>query len=637
MTRTDRPIRVILAGDSPTIQTGFGLVMRQICNILQKTGKYELEVYSANNHELWYDRDVYPYKIYSTPKGDPYNTRLLHTKIEQGDFDILFMVNDIGILNETLPVVARARGKGKQFTTIFAALVDTPLTSQAYFRCLTDCDYPVVFTQFAFQTAANAESTLRKKLQCIFPGCEPDVFFPLPEEDRRTIRKEIFGVEDEDFLVVNVNRNQWRNDPARSLKIFHEFHKQHPKSRLYMHCKAQTFGGDLMAQAAFLSLKTQSNTAGLAEVLFTDSNFNVAEGVPRSLLNNVYNAADVLISTSEGKGWGLSLHESFCAKTPVIFPNNTSITELIGEHEERGYLAACGATEDSWVMNYGLSNVPRMLVSERSMLEKLEKVYGDKRGLRYVGETADKIEQAYAWATERSWTEHIARQWLEIFAKASTPYLQNQVRETVAVASVTHKHMHVSRGREISKSANYFDEFYEKQFDPWDYETSSYEREKYATTLVSLPQERYRRAFDVGCSIGVLTELLARRCDELLAVDISQVALERAKKRCSQLSHVSFSCMNVPKEFPSETFDLILLSEVACNWSSNDLALARQLIISHLQQGGHLLLVDWTGDPLADDVHDFFLNTPGSQLRHLKNLRAKTEVHGYRLDLFVRT
>ena len=47
-----------------------------------------------------------------------------------------------------------------------------------------------------------------------------------------------------------------------------------------------------------------------------------------------------------------------------------------------------------------------------------------------------------------------------------------------------------------------------------------YEREKYDATLAALPL-RVGSAFEIGCSIGVLTRRLSERCDRLLAVDVA--------------------------------------------------------------------------------------------------------------------
>ena len=64
-----------------------------------------------------------------------------------------------------------------------------------------------------------------------------------------------------------------------------------------------------------------------------------------------------------------------------------------------------------------------------------------------------------------------------------------------------------------SLPATYFDDVYRANEDPWAFATSPYERAKYEATMAALPNERYANAFEIGCSIGVLSEMLARRCN----------------------------------------------------------------------------------------------------------------------------
>jgi len=64
------------------------------------------------------------------------------------------------------------------------------------------------------------------------------------------------------------------------------------------------------------------------------------------------------------------------------------------------------------------------------------------------------------------------------------------------------------------------------------------ERAKYAATLAALPGQANERAFEMGWSIGVLTAQLARRCRCLLAVDVADAALARARERCASLPQV---------------------------------------------------------------------------------------------------
>jgi 2-polyprenyl-3-methyl-5-hydroxy-6-metoxy-1,4-benzoquinol methylase/phosphoglycolate phosphatase-like HAD superfamily hydrolase len=184
---------------------------------------------------------------------------------------------------------------------------------------------------------------------------------------------------------------------------------------------------------------------------------------------------------------------------------------------------------------------------------------------------------------------------------------------------------------------SYFEALYLTQPDPWGFETSAYEVHKYAATIAALPRARYRSALEIGCSIGVLTEQLANRCESLLAIDVSQQAIDRAKQRCQNLPQVRFERMAVPDRYPDQRFDLVLVSEVGYYWGLTGLQAAQQQTLEHLEPGGHLLLVHWTGYardyPLSgDEVHEAFLHLTPTKLRHLAGQRQEQ----YRLDLFER-
>lgn len=182
---------------------------------------------------------------------------------------------------------------------------------------------------------------------------------------------------------------------------------------------------------------------------------------------------------------------------------------------------------------------------------------------------------------------------------------------------------------------SYFEEVYRAKDDPWDFETSQYEAAKYAATLAALPQESYRMAWEIGCSIGVLTEKLAAHCDDLLAIDVSERALQKARARCRQWPQVRFKTMRFPEEMPAERFDLILVSEVGYYLSVGDWQRARAIIAEKLNLGGHVILVHWTPTvhdypQTGDAVHDSFLQETAAGWRHLSGRREDK----YRLDVF---
>jgi SAM-dependent methyltransferase len=184
---------------------------------------------------------------------------------------------------------------------------------------------------------------------------------------------------------------------------------------------------------------------------------------------------------------------------------------------------------------------------------------------------------------------------------------------------------------------NYFHKIYQANLDPWQFETSPYEKEKYLASIAALPRQHYCQGFEVGGSIGVLTRMLADRCDRLLSVDVSPLAQRRARIRCWDQSHVEFVIMQFPRARPTQTFDLIVLSEVGYYLCEGDLLIAKDWIVRALQPGGHLLLVHWTpfveDYPLTgDEVHDHFLAlTPVlfDRAYHAKNEK-------YRIDVLAR-
>jgi trans-aconitate methyltransferase len=165
-----------------------------------------------------------------------------------------------------------------------------------------------------------------------------------------------------------------------------------------------------------------------------------------------------------------------------------------------------------------------------------------------------------------------------------------------------------------SITRSYFDEMYEGARDPWGFATREYEQRKYALTMASLPKHRYRSAFEPGCSIGVLTEMLAARCDDLMATDIVPVALREASERLQRFPHVVVASRAIPEEWPEATFDLIVLSEIAYYFDEIDLARILSRALRSTARGAHLIAVHWRGEtnyPLSGDrAHEIIDSTP---------------------------
>ncbi len=168
----------------------------------------------------------------------------------------------------------------------------------------------------------------------------------------------------------------------------------------------------------------------------------------------------------------------------------------------------------------------------------------------------------------------------------------------------------------VTLPQDYFDDMYTASSDPWEFETRWYETRKYALSLALLPAERYGAAFEPGCSIGVLTERLAPRCDRLLACDGAAAAVRQAAKRTASLGNVTVQRLVIPRDWPPGSFDLIVLSEFLYYFGGDDLGRVLDLGAGALRPGGNLLAVHWR-HPVAeyprtgDDVHRALRGHPG--------------------------
>ena len=180
---------------------------------------------------------------------------------------------------------------------------------------------------------------------------------------------------------------------------------------------------------------------------------------------------------------------------------------------------------------------------------------------------------------------------------------------------------------------DYFEDLYAESTDPWGFETSEYERRKYERTLESLGGRRFRRALEAGSSIVVFTAMLAPRCDELLAVDASERAVEIARKRLAEHGHVRIERRTLPEEMPEGAFDLIVASEVLYYLPREVVLEALRCFEEILAPGGVLVAVHWRKEtetyPLqGDEVHELLVE-------HTRHTNVKTiEEPEYRLDVF---
>jgi SAM-dependent methyltransferase len=161
----------------------------------------------------------------------------------------------------------------------------------------------------------------------------------------------------------------------------------------------------------------------------------------------------------------------------------------------------------------------------------------------------------------------------------------------------------------MSTDPAFFQRLYADQPDPWGYESSPYEAEKYALCLGLLGDRRFARGLEIGCSIGVLSMRIAERCDTFLGLDGAPLAISRARDRGVQ--NAEFRVAVLPGDWPDGAWDLIVLSEVLYFFDAEDIGHLARHVARTLAPGGAVLIASYLGDTETE------LDGPASEARFL--------------------
>jgi SAM-dependent methyltransferase len=143
-------------------------------------------------------------------------------------------------------------------------------------------------------------------------------------------------------------------------------------------------------------------------------------------------------------------------------------------------------------------------------------------------------------------------------------------------------------------------EFAEKLWkggDFWEFETSEYERARFARTIQALQGARYPRGLELGCGAGHFTRLLAPHVDQLVAYDISPsaIALARAAPGGDAVDFRAGNAMDYAWRADGP-WDLIVMNDTICylGWlySFFDIAWLASEIHEATRPGGRFLMAN---------------------------------------------
>ena len=139
------------------------------------------------------------------------------------------------------------------------------------------------------------------------------------------------------------------------------------------------------------------------------------------------------------------------------------------------------------------------------------------------------------------------------------------------------------------------------QGDPWNFESSRLDQERFMRQLVLVNDRRYERVLDLGCGSGEFARLVSEIAAHVTALDIAPTAIEHARRVCAGRPNVELRAENMMDYdvHAAGPWDLVVMSEaIYClGWLYPlfDVGWLMQELMRATREGGRLLLVNTLG------------------------------------------
>jgi glycosyltransferase involved in cell wall biosynthesis len=225
---------------------------------------------------------------------------------------------------------------------------------------------PIAVTQFGL------DQMERVGLEALYipMAIDTNLYQPTDTFEGRTGR-EIIGFTEHDFVVSVINANKassaggiHRKAWAENLLAFSIFAENKPDAKLYIH--TERFGNH-----GGLALDVLLKAVGLQKHQYRFVNQHAMHnGIPNEAMAAIYTATDVLLASTLGEGFGLTLLEAQACGTVAIANNFSAQPELLGD----GWLTKGQPYWDGAQMAwFNTPNIP-------SIVDSLEQAYARGRG-----------------------------------------------------------------------------------------------------------------------------------------------------------------------------------------------------------------------------------------------------------------
>lgn len=393
-----RNTRVLFFVTAPQSTNGYSQVGFELAKYFSKRPDIDLTIFgfqnfnnSANsnlipNHRSDFPKNVQVFDAYANenPKQAGFGISLVKDFVSTNRPDVVIVYNDMLVLTSVIGQLHEI--PDRKFKII--AYIDQVYLCQKkeYINFVNQkADLAMLFTPYWEDCIKKQGITIPTCY--LHHGFNPDMHYPIP----KTLARKFYGLKNEDFIVLNLNRNQPRKRWDICLQAFAVIAERKVPIKLLVATAVQGAWNLLEVYERELMKRGLTLQDGMKHIILLDNPQQLSD----EDVNFLYNVADIGLNTCDGEGFGLCNFQQAAIGIPQVVPNIGGFRDFFDEDN---------ALLVEPTMTYYVDNSRDMVCGEAELCryqdyaEALIKYYNDRDLMAKHGQNArNKIIAEYPW------------------------------------------------------------------------------------------------------------------------------------------------------------------------------------------------------------------------------------------------
>lgn len=314
-----KPIKVLFFVTMHTSSNGYSQVGYELAKYLSKLPDIQLTIYGFQNfsqipnHRTDFPSNVQVYDAWTNeqPRQAGFGVGQVKDFVTMNKPDVVIVYNDMLVLTSVISQLHEV--PDKKFKII--AYIDQVYLCQKkeYIQFVNNkADLAMLFTPYWEEIALEQGITLPT---CnLRHGFNKNMHYPVP----KNIARKFYGLKNEDFIVLNLNRNQPRKRWDICLQAFAAVVQKLPDEPIKLLIATATQGAWNLLEIYERELKKRGLTLeqGMKHVILLDNPQQLSD----EDVNFLYNVADIGLNTCDGEGFGLCNFQQAAIGIPQVVP-----------------------------------------------------------------------------------------------------------------------------------------------------------------------------------------------------------------------------------------------------------------------------------------------------------------------------